>query len=57
MVEWPANAACYQLETTDSLETPNWSTAALLTPELSNGWQRVTLPPTNAARFFRLKRE
>jgi hypothetical protein len=49
-VSWSPDAAGYVLETTESLSAPSWSPVAAV-----SGTQ-ATLPTTDAARFFRLRK-
>ena len=55
VITWPAELANYQVQSSDSLTTPNW-TAVTNTPALMNGQNTVVLTPGGAQRFFRLQR-
>ena len=55
-VAWRAFAPEFVLESTASLSSPtNWVSVSAA-PVLANGWHTVTLPATNAASFFRLRK-
>jgi len=55
ILAWPASALCFQLETTACLAPAEWSTNyTALSSATLDGWNRVTLAPANASRFFRL---
>lgn len=56
LVSWPATASDFVLESATNLLAPvNWLPVGKA-PLLSNGSYRVTLPATNAAALFRLRR-
>jgi hypothetical protein len=55
VITWPAELANYQVQSSDSLTTPNW-TAVTNAPALMNGQNTVVLTPGGAQRFFRLQR-
>jgi hypothetical protein len=54
-VSWPGSLSNYQLQSTDSLTAPNW-TSVTNTPVLVNGQNTVILKPTAAQKFYRLQR-
>ena len=56
VLEWPTNASCYQLEATDHLSPPRWTDATVLSSDLTNGLQRVTVDWSAGTRFFRLRK-
>ena len=57
VLEWPASALCYQLETTSTLSPPRWTSGvSVLTSTLTNGWQQVTVDLSTGTRFFRLRK-
>jgi hypothetical protein len=55
VITWPAALANYQVQSSDSLTTPNW-TAVTNTPALMNGQNTVVLAPGGTQKFFRLQR-
>jgi hypothetical protein len=55
VISWPYSAAGFSLETTPSLAGPNW-TNTLDPLEIVGGQNVVTNPPSNNAKFFRLRR-
>jgi hypothetical protein len=55
VITWPAALANYQVQSSDSLTSPNW-TAVTNAPVLANGKNTVVLEPTGAQKFFRLHR-
>jgi hypothetical protein len=54
-VSWPGSLSNYQLQSTDSLTAPNW-TSVTNAPVLVNGQNTVILKPTAAQKFYRLQR-
>jgi len=56
VITWPAALANYQVQSSDSLTSPNW-TAITNAPALMNGQNTVVLTPGGAQKFFRLHRE
>ena len=55
VITWPAALANYQVQSSDSLTSPNWS-AVTNAPALVNGQNTVVLEPVGAQKFFRLQR-
>ncbi len=55
VITWPAELANYQVQSSDSLTSPNWS-AVTNAPALVNGQNTVVLEPAAAQKFFRLHR-
>ena len=53
-LSWPAPSTGFALQETDLLPSANWTNSAT-TPSVSNGLNQVSLAPTNATRFFRLR--
>jgi hypothetical protein len=56
VLEWPADAAGYQLETTGSLDPAQWTPVPVFAPEQLGGWQRITLDVPATSLFFRLRK-
>ena len=54
VITWPGSLANYQLQSSSSLSSPNW-TAVTNVPALVNGQNTVILQPTAAQKFFRLQ--
>ncbi len=54
VLTWPVYPAGFGVEAATNLATPSWSTNNLVA-SLTGSTNRVTLPLTNAARFFRLR--
>ena len=55
-LQWAAFAPEFALESNTNLALPaNWTVVAPAPPP-TNGWHTLTLPATNSADFFRLKR-
>ena len=55
VITWPAALANYQVQSSDSLTSPNWA-AVTNAPVLVNGLNTVVLEPAGVQRFFRLQR-
>lgn len=55
VITWPAALANYQVQSSDSLTSPNWAPVTN-TPALMNGQNTVVLAPGGARKFFRLQR-
>ena len=55
VITWPAELANYQVQSSVSLTSPNW-TAVTNTPALMNGQNTVVLTPGGTQKFFRLQR-
>jgi hypothetical protein len=55
VITWPAELANYQVQSSDSLTSSNWS-AVTNAPALVNGQNTVVLEPAGAQKFFRLQR-
>jgi hypothetical protein len=55
VITWPAALANYQVQSSDSLTSPNWSVVTNA-PALVNGQNTVVLEPAGAQKFFRLHR-
>jgi Subtilase family len=53
---WPVYPAGFRVEAAPNLAAPVWSTNGLAAPVITNGWERLTLNPTNASQLFRLRR-
>ena len=53
VLAWPTNAAGYQLENTTSLVPSTWSLVSS-NPPTSGSQYQLSVPPTNAASYFRL---
>ena len=51
---WPAPSTGFALQETDQLASANW-TNSLLTLTTTNGLNQISVAPTNAAKFFRLR--
>jgi hypothetical protein len=56
VLEWPADADGYQLETTGSLDPAQWTPVPVFAPEQLGGWQRITLDVPATSLFFRLRK-
>ena len=54
-LKWPASAGNFALEYADSLSSPILWSNAVATVTTNAGFSTVTLPATNAQRFFRLR--
>jgi len=55
VISWPQWAEGFQLESTDGLIAPSWQTVSDV--PVAVGWRKaVTLQPTNASRFYRLRK-
>jgi hypothetical protein len=54
VISWPGSLSNYQLQSSDSLTSPNW-TAVTNTPALVNGQNTVIVEPTGAQKFYRLQ--
>ncbi|MGA2785999.1 MAG: hypothetical protein ABSF60_00585 [Verrucomicrobiota bacterium] len=55
-ISWTGSLSNYQLQSTDSLTAPNW-TSVTNAPVLVNGQNTVILKPTAAQKFYRLQQE
>jgi hypothetical protein len=55
VITWPASLANYEVQSSDSLTSPNWTTVTN-SPALVNGQNTVVLTPGGAQKFFRLHR-
>ena len=55
VITWPASLANYEVQGSDSLTSPNWTTVTN-SPALMNGQNTVVLTPGRAQKFFRLHR-
>ena len=55
VITWPGALANYQVQSSISLTSPNW-TAVTNTPALMDGQNTVVLTPSGTQRFFRLQR-
>ena len=56
-LEWPTNACDFQLEATDSLSAPNWTTnVAATASSVTNGLNLAIVSSTNGNRFYRLSK-
>jgi hypothetical protein len=55
VITWPAALANYQVQSSDSLTTPDW-TAVTNVPALVNGQNTMVLTPSGAQEFYRLQR-
>jgi len=55
VITWPASLSNYQLQSSDSLNGPNWTTLTN-TPAIMNGQCIITLQPMATQKFFRLVR-
>lgn len=53
---WPATAAGYVLEWTESLASPDWRPVEVIPVQSALGW-RLELPPTRAPQYYRLRRD
>jgi hypothetical protein len=56
-LSWPATARCFRVEASASISTLSGWSPIEETPTVENGFCRLRLPATGAARWFRLKRE
>ena len=54
-VLWPAPSTGFNLQASDSLGNQATWTTVTNSPQVTNGLNQVSLPATNAARFFRLR--
>jgi gluconolactonase len=54
-VSWPAPSTGYKLQTSDALGVQASWTDVADAPQVTNGLNRLDLPATNAAKFFRLR--
>jgi hypothetical protein len=54
VLQWPAYASNYQLETTTNLAGNSWTTNSLPTPVQSGPFLQVTVATTNSSALFRL---
>ena len=54
-VSWPAYPAGFLVETRTNLLTDVWSTNNISTNAIMNGLNSISLNPTNATQFFRLR--
>jgi hypothetical protein len=57
VLEWPATAACYQLEWADTHDLTTWTRVSGVTPTLSNAWQSVRMDFSGRQRVFRLRKQ
>jgi len=55
VITWPASLANYQVQSSDSLTSPDWSAVTNATV-LVNGQNTVVLKPAGMQKFFRLQR-
>ena len=55
VITWPAALANYQVQSSDSLTSPDWSAVTNATV-LVNGQNTVVLEPAGSQKFFRLQR-
>jgi len=55
IVSWPASATGFTLQTTDKLPSAAWSTVTT-TPVVEGGLNKVTVPISGAAGFYRLSK-
>ena len=55
VVSWPQAASWYAVETTTSLNSPNWVTSGAPIQQ-AGGFNQVTIPIGSGSQFFRLKR-
>ncbi len=55
VITWPASATGYQLDASPTVSPTNWQPSGL-TPSVEGDLFKVAVPPTGAARFFRLSR-
>jgi alpha-L-arabinofuranosidase len=53
---WPAASAGFTLQTRTNLVLGSWADVTTAAPQLTNGQWQVVLPPTENARFYRLRR-
>jgi hypothetical protein len=56
VLEWPADAAGYQLEVSESLSPALWILVPALAPEQFGEWLRITLDVPATSLFFRLRK-
>ena len=54
-ISWPAPSTGFQLQTSDSLGAQAAWTNVTDLPQVANGLNQMSLPATNAAKFFRLR--
>jgi len=54
LLQWPASATNYLLETAVSLPAPQWQ-GVPGTPQLTNGFYQLPVPAAAPAAFFRLR--
>ncbi len=54
LIQWPTNAAGFNLQQTTNLLTTNWVTVTNI-PVVSNILYQVTVPKTNRQNFYRLE--
>jgi hypothetical protein len=55
VLQWPAYASNYQLQTSTNLLTFSWTTNSLPAPVQSGPFLQVIIPTTNGCAFFRLQ--
>ena len=55
VITWPASLANYEVQSSDSLANPNWTTVTN-SPALVNGQNTIVPTPGAAQKFFRLHR-
>lgn len=53
-LSWPAPSTGFALQEADQLDSADW-TNSTATPSVTNGLNQVSVDPTNAAKFFRLR--
>jgi alpha-tubulin suppressor-like RCC1 family protein len=57
LLEWPEASSCFQLEATDTLGAPRWTTNfTVLDSKTTDSLIRVRVGLTGTSRFFRLKK-
>ena len=56
VLKWPVYPAGFLVEARTNLLTGAWSTNDVSPPGITNGQNRVSVSPTNAAQFFRLRK-
>jgi hypothetical protein len=54
-VSWPASAECYVLQAGEAVPVTNWTAVAVL-PTSHDGWIHMTLPVSEPAQYFRLRK-
>lgn len=54
-LSWPIYPDGFAVESTTNLTLPVWRTNGISPPGIANNWNTLSIPETNAIRFFRLR--